>query len=84
MGGPRITAVSEVVGWSIFSGRYTPGDRDYLSPPEESAAGNTIVNIKLGVRGTIGARSVYVGWGHALTGSPFYEDLFRLEYRRMF
>ncbi len=87
-GGLRLTAVAEFVGWSFLSGSYTqPNVSIYntgLASSRVSAAGNTIVNMKLGLRGSIGPRSVYVGWGHALTGAPFYQDLFRLEYRRMF
>lgn len=81
--GLRITSVTEAVGWTVFSGQEAFND-DQGNPVTASAAGDTIVNIKQGVRATVGCRSVYVGWGHALTGDTWYSDLFRLEYRRMF
>jgi hypothetical protein len=74
----RLTAVGEIVGWTVFNGQE-------LTPTGPiSAAGDTIVNLKLGPRLTWGGNSVYVGWGHALTGDAWYRDMVRLEYVRNF
>jgi hypothetical protein len=49
------------------------------------AAGQTIVNAKLGVRLGIGERAdFYAGWGRPLTGDRWYENVFRLEMRLLF
>jgi hypothetical protein len=76
--GLRVTSVTEVVGWTVFNGK------QFADNTESSAAGDTIVNLKLGARVSHGPRSLYAGWGHALTGDRWYEDIFRLEYRRLF
>jgi hypothetical protein len=89
--GLRVTPIIEAVGWSVVNGLQsvnvpigTTGTGIDDLPIIESARGTTIINLKLGVRTTYGPRSVYVGWGHALTTQNWYEDLFRIEYRRMF
>jgi hypothetical protein len=81
--GLRLTSVTEFVGWSVLGGRESFAD-DQGNLVTQSARGDTIVNFKQGVRASLGPRSLYVGWGHALTGSTWYSDLFRIEYRRMF
>ena len=49
------------------------------------AAGDTIVNAKVGARVGFGERSdIYVGYGRALTGAVWYKDLIRAEYRISF
>ena len=51
----------------------------------QNASGKTIVNAKLGFRTHFSPQdSVYIGWGHALTGSRWYQDFARIEYRRLF
>ncbi|OAI46956.1 hypothetical protein AYO44_01905 [Planctomycetaceae bacterium SCGC AG-212-F19] len=46
------------------------------------ARGDTIVNVKGGVRFDVGSRlSIYAGYGHAITGDKWYRDLARLEVR---
>lgn len=82
-GGLRLTSVTECVGWTVLGGQEAFNDEDGNSV-SVSASGDTIVNIKQGLRATAGCRSLYVGWGHALTGDTWYSDLFRLEYRRLF
>ena len=47
-------------------------------------SGVTIVNAKLGVRYTVNEHSFYGGFGTALTGEVWYQDIFRLEYRQAF
>jgi len=50
-----------------------------------SAAGDTIVNAKLGVRTYFGRGSdIYIGWGRSLTGDRWYKDIYRVEYRFVF
>ena len=50
-----------------------------------SASGDTIVNLKAGVRvGNYSGHSLYVGYGRALTGDVWYDEILRIEYRKMF
>lgn len=85
----RITPVTEVVGWSVLDGMQSsadPGD------PIQDATGDTIVNLKLGVRFGFNPSiapytsksSIYAGYGRALTGDRWYQDIARLEYRILF
>jgi hypothetical protein len=80
----RITPVAEVIGWTVLSGK-----ESFVTPSGEvgiaDAAGDTIVNLKLGARIGLGERSdVYAGYGRSLTGDRWYENTFRLEYRLLF
>lgn len=80
--GRRLTAVTEFVGWEVLNGlERVPGDVLTIDPVSAKAS---IVNLKLGLRATAGCHSLYTGWGHAITSDAWYDDLFRLEYRRMF
>jgi hypothetical protein len=88
----RVAPVSEFVGWTVFNGKETvPG----IGP--ESAAGDTIVNAKIGLRigfGQYGApgggsqlndkSSFYFGYARALTGDVWYKDMLRVEYNFYF
>ena len=88
----RITPVVELVGWTVLSGK----DLNPLAfPVPESAAGQTIVNVKTGLRVGFGSAQgetwawlrgsdVYVGYGRALTGDVWYKDIVRAEYRLTF
>jgi Putative MetA-pathway of phenol degradation len=84
--GCRVTPIAELVGWTVLDGRATvspdgTGERAFI----EDSEGDTIVNVKLGVRFGIGqAGDVYVGYGRALTGDVWYEDMIRVEYRLNF
>jgi hypothetical protein len=74
-----ITPVVEVVSWRILSGFQS------LQPGFETVDGTNIVNIKAGVRTSIGAHnSIYVGFGQAVTHDIWYKHLVRLEYRYTF
>jgi len=83
----RLTAVTEVVGWSILSGE---GSSPFSPPaisannPTFDASGISIVNLKIGPRLTWGQNSLYAGWGHALTEQAWYRDIGRIEYCRAF
>jgi len=59
------------------NGTFVPDDHGFLE-----ANGDTIVNLKFGVRTYFGDRSdLYAGYGHTVTGSRWYNDIFRVEYR---
>lgn len=80
----RLTPIVEVVGWTVLDGA-----QNVPAPPNmvalESAAGDTIVNVKFGARATIGrCHDFYVGYGRALTGDVWYEDVLRCELRHRF
>jgi hypothetical protein len=79
-----LTPVVEVVGWTVLDGKESQSP-PFTPPIIEDAAGDTIVNLKLGGRVGFGNRSdFYVGWGRALTGNVWYKDIVRLEYRLFF
>jgi len=66
--------VVELVGWHILNG--------YQTAEQSTAKGINIVNLKVGGRVLFGGRSsIYVGYGHGLTDSTWYDDILRLEYR---
>ena len=101
----RIIPVVEFVGWTVLSGKetevasvaasnlllmgvMTPGLANV-----RNAAGDTIVNAKVGVRfgfgsfqetGFLSRSDLYVGYGRALTGDVWYKDILRVEYRILF
>jgi hypothetical protein len=78
------TPVTELVGWTVLDGK------ESVVPPSgmvfvEDAAGQTIVNIKLGMRVHYGDRAdLYVGYGRPLTGDRWYENIVRVEFRLHF
>lgn len=79
-----LRAVVELVGWTVLDGMTafspTPGQRVI-----EDAAGDTIVNLKVGLRKNISPCSdVYVGYGRALTEETWYDHMLRVEFRRSF
>jgi hypothetical protein len=76
-----ITPVLEGVSWTVLGGK-----ESFLgTPPIESAVGDEIINVKLGVRAYYGEHSsLYVGYGRALTGEVWYKDIWRVEYRLSF
>jgi hypothetical protein len=85
-----VAPVVEFVGWTVLSGKESID----FSPFLQDAAGATIVNAKLGLRIGFGQAApgtpyptrsdLYIGYGRALTGEVWYQDLFRLEYRLFF
>jgi hypothetical protein len=89
-----IWPILEVVGWSILSGKELEVFPTIVSPTNplmahgsafHNSAGEEIVNIKVGTRVFFGeGSSLYVGWGHALTGTFWYKDIIRAEYRLTF
>ncbi|HVJ68249.1 MAG TPA: transporter [Caulifigura sp.] len=82
-----IIPMFETVGWTFLGGqKFNP--QSGLS----SASGDTIVNVKPGVRVGFGdtgpamlqQQSIYAGFGIPVTNEKFYEQLFRVEYRILF
>ena len=82
--GLRVTPVVEFVGWTLLDGqqsRLTPAG--LLGP--QDATGDTIVNAKVDVRfGWGGPMDVYAGYGRAITGDQWYQNVLRLELRRAY
>ena len=82
--GVGIAPVLELVGWHVIGGFQSQVGGPVLGVAK-SAGGTNIVNLKFGVRTTIRYRnSIYVGYGRALTDAKWYQDVLRLEYRRVF
>jgi hypothetical protein len=77
----QITPVVEVVGWTVLDGM-TSVSRGPGTFVTEAADGDTIVNVKAGVRTGIGPTTdLYVGYGQPLTGDQWYENTLRFELR---
>ena len=80
---PTLTAVFETVGWTVLDGiRSTGVPADFGVVVD--ADGETIVNLKYGIRYTRGKNTVYAGYGNSVTGSVWYENVVRVEYTRNF
>ena len=78
----RLSAVVEFVGWSVLGGlKFNPL---LGAPGVQDAEGDTIVNGKFGARWRSGNRSIYVGYGRALTEESWYTDIVRAEYTYAF
>jgi hypothetical protein len=79
-----VAPVLEFVGWTVLGGKETvvpPAGTPFI----EDAAGQTIVNIKAGLRLKYGGwTDLYVGYGRALTGDRWYSDTVRVEFRLVF
>ena len=75
----QIRPVAEVVGWTVLSGKESSAQLI------QDAAGDTIVNAKLGMRmGYSDVSDFYVGYGRPLTGEVWYKDIVRMEWRLRF
>jgi hypothetical protein len=76
-----LTPVAECIGWTVLSGKESvvfPSGAALV----RSAAGDTILNGKLGCRVGLGTHAdMYMGYGQALTGERWYRDIFRAELR---
>jgi hypothetical protein len=90
-GALTVCPIAEFVGWTVLSGKESitappivPLNDDPTFFPVKSAAGDTIVNAKVGVRASWGEHSFYAGYGRALTGDFWYKNLYRIEYRFVF
>lgn len=88
----RVAPVAEFVGWTVLNGFQTVGGTGLFpfgGVPDDhgiaEAAGDTIVNGKLGIRAYFGAEQkddFYIGVGQALTTARWYNEILRIEYRR--
>ena len=85
----RVIPMLEVVGWTFIGGqKFNP----LQGADSVSANGDTIVNVKPGVRvgwgepgpASLQRQSIYAGFGIPVTGEKFYDQLFRVEYRILF
>jgi hypothetical protein len=94
-GNIAIMPITEFLGWTVLNGyEATFGTISATAPPGLElpvthgvleAGGNTIVNGKWGIRAFFGnGSSLFVGYGRALTGTHWYTDDFRVEYRLFF
>jgi hypothetical protein len=81
----RVTPVTEFIGWTVLGGQETVANAPGQAFSIRDAAGDTIVNAKVGVRLEFGERNdVAVSYGRALTGEVWYKEILRLEYRLRF
>jgi hypothetical protein len=81
--GFRLAPVVEGIGWTVLNGKETaalPGNVFQI----KAAGGDSIFNMKFGVRVGYQNASLYVGYGHALTGAVWYEEIVRVEFRLIF
>jgi hypothetical protein len=78
----QFAPITEVVGWTVLNGKeFTPDGAGVV----KDAAGDTIVNAKFGTRVLFGDHSdLYLGYGRALTGTVWYKDIIRAEFRYRF
>jgi hypothetical protein len=77
----QVTPVVEVVGWTVLDGM-TSVSRGPGLFVIEAADGDTIVNVKAGLRTRVGpAADLYIGYGQPLTGDQWYENTLRVELR---
>ena len=76
----QISPIVEFVGWSVLDGLVL--NTDVPAGAINADAATTIVNAKAGVRTLFkdNGSTLYLGYGHALTGQRWYEDIVRLEY----
>jgi hypothetical protein len=90
----RVTPIAEVVSWQVLGGKelVEAGPNPTVFAVQD-AAGDTIVNAKIGVRfgfgeltepGMLSHSDLYIGYGRALTGDVWYKDILRVEYRLRF
>lgn len=84
----RIQPVIEVVGWTFLDGQFfVPGNVG-----GSDADGDTIVNVKAGIRfgfgdlgqGLLSQSDIAISYGNAITNDQLYDDIFRIEIRRRF
>jgi hypothetical protein len=73
--------VVELVGWTFLDGQSNPLLPSGV-PVLLSAAGNTIINVKTGLRLRFNnSADLYAGYGRPLTGDVLYKEVARVEFR---
>ena len=76
--------VVEFVGWTVLGGKETVVPPAGL-PTVKDATGDSIFDVKVGVHLKVGTRGdFYTGYGLPLTGSRWYEGIYRVEFRLFF
>lgn len=76
----RLDGVAEFVGWTVLDGyKFNP-----LTPTELDASGDTIINVKAGLRWSVGRHAIAGSYGTALTRETWYQSIARLEYTMTF
>jgi hypothetical protein len=80
----KVVPVLELVGWTVLDGK-----ESFVHPSglvtAEDAAGDTILDIKLGAHVKFGnSCDIYAGYGRPLTGNRWYENIVRVEFRWFF
>ncbi|HLJ93858.1 MAG TPA: hypothetical protein VKU02_11785 [Gemmataceae bacterium] len=79
-----VSPVAEFVGWTVLDGKESAVTPSGLVAIRD-AAGDTIVNVKLGLRLRLDSLGdFYAGYGRSLTGERWYENTFRFEFRLFF
>ncbi len=76
----RLSAVTEIVGWSVLDGLAFDGNTGRLL----DADGTDILNIKFGLRYSVNGKSLAISYGRTLSDDTWYSDIARLEYRIAF
>ncbi|MDB5310269.1 MAG: hypothetical protein JWO38_4471 [Gemmataceae bacterium] len=80
----RAAPLVELVGWEVLGGKQS-GLTDGGVAVTDSAAGTSVLNLKVGCRFDWGRRAgLYVGYGRALTGERWYSDVVRVEARWLY
>ena len=80
-----LAPVLELVGWHVLSGFQTQLGENFIDTAAAEASGKDIVNIKIGLRMSIGFHnSFYIGYGHSVTNADWYKQIARFEYRYTF
>jgi hypothetical protein len=84
VGNVQLSPTLTFVGWTVLSGKESVPLSSRVVVVDD-AAGETIVNVKVGVR-ALSERfgDVFVGYGRALTGDRWYENTLRVEWRIRF
>jgi hypothetical protein len=79
-----VVPVAELVGWTVLGGKESMLEPSGVAAVK-SAAGDTIVNVKLGARFQLnGWGDLYAGYGRPLTGDVWYKNTLRVEWRLLF
>jgi len=77
----QVAPVAEFVGWTALGGKVSIVEPN-TPPVIQSAAGDTIVNVKVGLRlRHSDCGDIYLGYGRPLTGDTWYQNTFRVELR---
>jgi hypothetical protein len=80
----QIVPVVEFIGWTVLDGKETVVPAPGLATVK-GAGGDTILDVKVGAHLKIGSRAdLYTGYGRPLTGTRWYDSIYRVELRLFF